>query len=97
MPAADTTITATWSYNGGGGGSSYDDYTITDSAGTGGSISPSGSGASGTAGGAQAGATVTIPQTGDEMPLELIIGVLIVAGCAFVGLLVARKRKNDKK
>ena len=58
---------------------------------------PSGSGASGTAGGAQAGATVTIPQTGDEMPLELIIGVLIVAGCAFVGLLVARKRKNDKK
>ena len=45
MPAADTTITAAWSYNGGSssGGSSYDYYTITASAGTGGSISPSGS------------------------------------------------------
>ena len=40
MPAADTTITAAWSYNGGGSG--YDYYTITASAGEGGSIDPSG-------------------------------------------------------
>ena len=42
----DTTIYAHWqkeSSSGGGGGSSYDYYTITASAGTGGSISPSGS------------------------------------------------------
>lgn len=44
MPGNATTITAHWSYNGGGGGgSSYDYYTITASAGTGGSIAPSGS------------------------------------------------------
>jgi uncharacterized repeat protein (TIGR02543 family) len=45
MPAADTTITADWSYAGGGGGGGAIDayYTITASAGKGGSISPSGS------------------------------------------------------
>ena len=41
---ADSTIYAHWQKeSGGGGGSSYDYYTITASAGTGGSISPSGS------------------------------------------------------
>ena len=41
MPDKAVTVTANWSYN--GGGSSYDTYTITASAGDGGSISPSGS------------------------------------------------------
>ena len=45
MPDKAVTVTANWKKNsgGGGGGSSYDYYTITASAGTGGSISPSGS------------------------------------------------------
>ena len=45
MPDKAVTVTASWKKNssGGGGGSSYDYYTITASAGTGGSISPSGS------------------------------------------------------
>ncbi len=41
MPDKAVTVTANWRYN--GGGSSYDTYTITASAGDGGSISPSGS------------------------------------------------------
>ena len=41
MPAENLTITAHWRYNG-GGGSSYSYYTIKATAGTGGSISPSG-------------------------------------------------------
>ena len=46
MPGRNVTVTANWTYNGGGGdegGSSYTEYTITASAGAGGSISPSGS------------------------------------------------------
>lgn len=45
MPDKAVTVTASWKKNsgGGGGGSSYDYYPITASAGTGGSISPSGS------------------------------------------------------
>ena len=42
MPDKAVTVTANWKKNS-GGGSSYDYYTITASAGTGGSISPSGS------------------------------------------------------
>ena len=45
MPAADTTITAQWekiTSGGGGGGPVYDSYTISASAGEGGTISPSG-------------------------------------------------------
>ena len=44
MPDKAVTVTANWTKNssGGGGGSSYHYYTITASAGTGGSISPSG-------------------------------------------------------
>ena len=41
MPAENLTVTAHWRYNG-GGGSSYSYYTIKATAGTGGSISPSG-------------------------------------------------------
>ena len=41
MPAENLTITAQWRYNG-GGGSGYSYYTIKATAGTGGSISPSG-------------------------------------------------------
>ncbi len=41
MPAHDVTLTANWSYNG-GGGPSYDYYTITATARDGGTISPSG-------------------------------------------------------
>ncbi|MEI3416713.1 MAG: InlB B-repeat-containing protein [Christensenellaceae bacterium] len=40
---ANTTVYAHWTYTGGGGGSGYSYYTIKATAGTGGSISPSGS------------------------------------------------------
>ena len=40
---ADTTVYAHWTYTGGGGSSNYSYYTIKATAGTGGSISPSGS------------------------------------------------------
>lgn len=41
---------------------------------------------------AAAAAAVTIPQTSDEMPLELMVVLLVLSGSAFVGLFACKKK-----
>lgn len=88
MPAADTTITATWSYNG-GGGSSHEYYTTTDSTGKDGSISPSGSG--------EWTQQTTSPQTGYDSNIAIWIAVIFATGVSLTGtVLYSRKRKYSR-